>query len=476
MKKMISLITFMCVAAILFAGCQPPAQQGHTHTLQHNEAKAATCGDKGSLENWACQECGKYFADAEAAKELALADLEIDALGHTAGEDDGDCTTAVDCTVCGKVAIAAKSHTAGEDDNDCTTAVACTQCQQIAVAAKAEHTDADGDNFCDTQGCTYEFPDTAEKIYTVEDFAAAFLKGGSYKLMNSLELGDTYVYTEDSVTLELDLGGNTVTISTNVICIDYNSVVNLSNGTILQTSEYTEAISCRGEANISDCTLIGANYCALYIVDGEAVVKDSVLVGGVYVSTAYEDSASIIATDNVEIRHGENFDAVVSVDKKSTATFSFDPTSLFDTYNEGWAVDNGDGTWTVMFEEGVGDAVITGLELYGDAVKLEGNTYTVTIPKDVTYVQISVRVIGQNMYKIPVDWLDGYYMSIGDNTGSTYKINAACRILNQSAIYDDDVYIHASWSESGPKRLLFSNDNCVTWEDTGYVVVVVVEE
>ncbi|MBO5355807.1 MAG: hypothetical protein J6B09_07055 [Clostridia bacterium] len=74
-----------------------------------------------------CSVCGAVTTAAKAA--------------HTPAEDDGDCTTAITCTECGTVTTAAKAaHTPGEDDGDCTTAVYCTECEKVATAAKAAHT------------------------------------------------------------------------------------------------------------------------------------------------------------------------------------------------------------------------------------------------------------------------------------------------------------------------------------------------
>lgn len=71
-------------------------------------------------------------------------------LDHVA-DDDGDCTTAEYCTVCGQVAVAAKdAHIPGEDDGDCTTAVKCVNCEQITTEAKTSHTPAADDGDCTT--------------------------------------------------------------------------------------------------------------------------------------------------------------------------------------------------------------------------------------------------------------------------------------------------------------------------------------
>ena len=84
-----------------------------------------------------CSVCGAVTTAAKAA--------------HTPAEDDGDCTTAITCTECGTVTTAAKAaHTPAEDDGDCTTAITCTECGTVTTAAKAAHTPGEDDGDCTT--------------------------------------------------------------------------------------------------------------------------------------------------------------------------------------------------------------------------------------------------------------------------------------------------------------------------------------
>ena len=103
----------------------------------------ATCSKQA-----ACDVCGKLYGDFKP---------------HTPAEDDGDCTTAITCTVCGKTTTAAKvSHTGGvtscderakctvcgkeyggykahspySDDGNCETPVKCMECGVTVTAAK----------------------------------------------------------------------------------------------------------------------------------------------------------------------------------------------------------------------------------------------------------------------------------------------------------------------------------------------------
>lgn len=50
-----------------------PDQNNHTD-LKHIDAKAATAAEEGNIAYWYCGDCGKYFADAAAAREITRAD------------------------------------------------------------------------------------------------------------------------------------------------------------------------------------------------------------------------------------------------------------------------------------------------------------------------------------------------------------------------------------------------------------------
>ena len=94
----------------------------------------------GGYTTHTCSKCGDEKIDTETEK-----------LGHKPASDDGDCTTAITCTVCGEETTPAKeAHTPAEDDGDCTTAVKCADCDQIAVKANASHTAGTDDNDCTT--------------------------------------------------------------------------------------------------------------------------------------------------------------------------------------------------------------------------------------------------------------------------------------------------------------------------------------
>ncbi len=77
------------------------------------------------------------------------------AKNHTPEADDGNCTTAVKCTQCGTITTPAKNHTPEADDGDCTTAVNCTVCGTVTTPAQADHTPETDDGDCTTAvNCT----------------------------------------------------------------------------------------------------------------------------------------------------------------------------------------------------------------------------------------------------------------------------------------------------------------------------------
>ncbi len=63
--------------------------------LVHVAKKDSTCTAAGNIEYWTCEECGKYFSDAEGKTEIKFADTVIEAVDHKF--EDGK------CTICGVI-------------------------------------------------------------------------------------------------------------------------------------------------------------------------------------------------------------------------------------------------------------------------------------------------------------------------------------------------------------------------------------
>lgn len=146
---LIVLASVLAVAAVVVPIVVVNSNKECDHQFSEwSVAAPATCVDDGKQIR-TCEKCGETEEQV------------IKALGHTPGEDDGDCTTAVTCTVCGAVTTPAKTeHIAHADDGDCTTPVTCTACDTVLVPAKShdfsgeyEH-DADGHwHICSNDGC-----------------------------------------------------------------------------------------------------------------------------------------------------------------------------------------------------------------------------------------------------------------------------------------------------------------------------------
>lgn len=86
----------------------------HVHNMKAVSAGEATCLDEGNIAYWYCDECGKYFRDADGGQEITLSDTVVAAKGHSYGawQVVTAATTSAtgikkhECTVCGKVETA----------------------------------------------------------------------------------------------------------------------------------------------------------------------------------------------------------------------------------------------------------------------------------------------------------------------------------------------------------------------------------
>lgn len=62
----------------------------HNHQLRAVAAKAPTCEESGNIAYWVCDECGKYFRDADGTQVITLEETVLSATGHHF--DNGVCT------------------------------------------------------------------------------------------------------------------------------------------------------------------------------------------------------------------------------------------------------------------------------------------------------------------------------------------------------------------------------------------------
>ena len=94
--------------------------------LTHVEAKAPNCVEKGNIEYWKCEDCGKIFSDAQATTEVTTVELNEDPAVHKSlskvSAKDAKCneTGYVEhwhCSACGKrYSDAAATHEVAETD------------------------------------------------------------------------------------------------------------------------------------------------------------------------------------------------------------------------------------------------------------------------------------------------------------------------------------------------------------------------
>lgn len=81
------------------------------HSMQHISAKAATCTEDGNIEYWHCDECGKYFSDAEGKTEITANETVLAQTGHMEvidaavlpTYDSTGLTEGSHCSKCGKI-------------------------------------------------------------------------------------------------------------------------------------------------------------------------------------------------------------------------------------------------------------------------------------------------------------------------------------------------------------------------------------
>lgn len=81
------------------------------HSMQHISAKAATCTEEGNIEYWYCDECGKYFSDAEGKTEITAGETVLAKTGHievidaavSPTYDSTGLTEGSHCSKCGKI-------------------------------------------------------------------------------------------------------------------------------------------------------------------------------------------------------------------------------------------------------------------------------------------------------------------------------------------------------------------------------------
>lgn len=129
------------------------------HNMTYHKAVAATCTAEGNVAYYSCSDCKKNFSDEAGSKELTAVVTAINPGNHagtaktwaqtpTTHKQTWDCCGATfvvqenhhwsggTCSECGYVC----RHSGVMDDGNCTTAVVCGVCGKTTTAAKTAHT------------------------------------------------------------------------------------------------------------------------------------------------------------------------------------------------------------------------------------------------------------------------------------------------------------------------------------------------
>ena len=249
------------------------------------------------------------------------------------------CTELATCRACKASYGELLPHIPAEDDGDCETPITCITCPMVFSVG---HIDESGDYICDREGCDGI---CFESVSTFAELTAAIRNGGYYKLTGDI-CADTYLNFNNNQYLSyIDLGGYTL-YTAGGMHIPLDGVVYLTNGTVCETQEWKSAIYNYGTLTITDCILSCPNYITLNINDGYVTLENTNIRGGVNVSASYKQGTTLVATNNVTIVPNAIF--CLGVAENAIATFSFDPTSILDSYYDLTVRNNGDGTWSVM--------------------------------------------------------------------------------------------------------------------------------
>ena len=125
------------------------------------------------------------------------------------------------------------------------------------------------------------------------------------------------------------------------------------------------------------------------------------------------------------------------------------------------------------------EIAITGVALGGDCVTLNGTTYTITAPAGESVVWAAVTVSGTNLKKIVDENLSNHSVYLLQNGTPTTGVEVCFAYTynenDGSLFYGKAIAVIPKFAGK-TYDLVYSNDNDMTWTDTGYDVVVVVEE
>ena len=107
--------TATCISGAVCAVCGQPYGQkdAGNHDLKRTAAKEPGVFVSGHIEYWQCSACGKYFADANGAKEISQSDTIIPRRRRTADSEGGKASPATFDAGIGVCAVTAVTSLAG---------------------------------------------------------------------------------------------------------------------------------------------------------------------------------------------------------------------------------------------------------------------------------------------------------------------------------------------------------------------------
>ncbi len=144
-KRGRSLLMTALAVLFLFSACggkggASSVTEPHEHTFIKLSARKATCTKEGRLAYWHCEDCGKYYLDAKATKEVTLEETVVAKLPHSSTKTDGIAAT---CIKGGKMEYWTCSECNGIfTDEACTVKVEESQLTLPAVAHNLQHVEA----------------------------------------------------------------------------------------------------------------------------------------------------------------------------------------------------------------------------------------------------------------------------------------------------------------------------------------------
>lgn len=136
-----ALLAAILPVTLAFSALMSACAASHTHTLTPVAEKKATCTEAGNIAYWFCDDCDKYFSDAEAKNEITQSQTVVAATGHKWSELwTGN----------------AKGHW-----HECDV---CHESDSVVA-----HADANTDGVCDVCGYTMQSQEPEEPDPTPED-------------------------------------------------------------------------------------------------------------------------------------------------------------------------------------------------------------------------------------------------------------------------------------------------------------------